>query len=152
MSDFERRILELQLVLPPAPKPVGAYQPVVIEGGIAFLSGQISKTGDGKILSGKLGKEVSLEAGREAARIAVLNVLSMIKHLIGFNRFKRILRIVGYVQTDPSFFQIPDVVNGASELLIQVFEEKGMHARSAVGVSSLPLNASVEIEATIAIQ
>ena len=148
MADFSKRIQELKLILPKPPQPVGAYQPVVMAGNIAYLSGQISRTADGKILTGKIGGALTLEQGQEGAKVAVLNVISLIQNLVG-PRFERILRIVGYVQCEPSFKDIHLVMNPASELLQAVFGEKGIHARSAVGMASLPLDACVEIEATV---
>lgn len=149
MTDFSKRIQELKLNLPKPPQPVGAYQPVVTAGPVAYLSGQISRTADGKLLTGKVGSRLSLEEGQEAAKAAVLNVISIIQNIIGFNRFDRMLRIVGYVQCDPAFQDIHLVMNPASELLQSVFGGQGIHARSAVGMSSLPLDACVEIEATL---
>lgn len=146
---YEEAIARLSLELPPAPQPVGFYRPVMISGSLAFLSGQISRLADGTILTGKAGEGVSLEAAREAARAAALNVLSVIKHQIGFDRFKRVVRLVGYVQSGPGFYEISQVMNAASELMLAVFGDAGVHARSAVGMSSLPLNAVVEIEATL---
>ena len=150
-SPFEEVIHKLKLDLPPAPKPVGSYHPVVISGKMAFVSGQVSKDSKGNIFSGKIGKELTLAQGQEAARLAALNVVSLIKNHIGFDRFVRVLRVVGYVQTASDFYEIPQVVNGASDLFLQIFQDKGIHARSAVGVASLPMNAAVEIEATLEI-
>ena len=135
--------------LPPPPKPVGSYHPVVIAGAQAFLSGQISKRPDGTVLAGKVGGDLTLAEGEEAARLASLNVLSVLKHFIGFEKLERILRVTGYVQTAPDFYEISKVMNAASDLFLQVLGEKGIHARSAVGMASLPLNAAVEIEVTV---
>lgn len=144
--DIERKLLELGLSLPPAPKPVGLYQPVVVSGKLAFLSGQVSKDAEGKVLAGKVGKDLSLAEGQAAARLAALNALSIMKHLIGFEKISRMLKMTGFVQAASDFYEIPAVVNGASELLAGVFGEQGAHARSAVGMASLPMNAAVEIE------
>ena len=142
----EEKLYELGLSIPPAPKPVGHYQPVVISGNLAFLSGQVSKDSKGKLLTGKVGKDLSLAEGQTAARLAALNALSVMKHLIGFDRIRRVVKMTGFVQTAPDFYQIPEVLNKASELLTAVMGEHGAHARSAVGMASLPLNAAVEIE------
>ncbi len=150
--NIEDKVKELGYSLPPPPKPVGSYHPVVYGGKVAYLSGQIAKQADGKLITGKLGTELTLVQGQDAARAAALNVLSIIHHLIKTERFERILRMVGYVQTQPDFSDIPQVMNAASDLLISVLGEKGVHARSAVGMSSLPLNSAVEIEATILIR
>jgi enamine deaminase RidA (YjgF/YER057c/UK114 family) len=146
MTTPEEKITQSGLSLPSAPKPVGLYQPCVVSGKLAFLSGQISKDADGKILTGKVGKDLSLEEGQKAARLAALNALSIMKHLIGFEKIRRVVKMTGFVQTAPDFYEIPAVVNGASELLVEVLGEQGSHARSAVGMASLPLNAAVEIE------
>ncbi|MDD5225982.1 MAG: RidA family protein [Candidatus Omnitrophica bacterium] len=111
-----------------------------------FLERQISKDAEGKILTGKVGKDLSLEQGQKAARLAALSALSIMKHLIGFEKIRRVVKMTGFVQTAPDFYEIPAVVNGASELLVEVLGEQGTHARSAVGMASLPLNAAVEIE------
>jgi enamine deaminase RidA (YjgF/YER057c/UK114 family) len=142
----EENITRLGLSLPPAPKPVGLYQPFVVSGKLAFLSGQISKDAEGKILTGKVGKDLSLAEGQAAARLAALNALSIMKHLIGFEKIRRVVKMTGFVQTAPDFYEIPAVVNGASELFAAVMGEQGAHARSAVGMASLPMNAAVEIE------
>lgn len=142
----EEKLTQLGLSLPPAPKPLGLYQPVVVSGKLAFLSGQVSKDETGKILAGKVGAGLSLDEGKAAARSAALSALSIMKHLIGFEKINRVVKMTGFVQAAPDFYEIPAVVNGASELLGEVLGEKGIHARSAVGVASLPMNAAVEIE------
>lgn len=142
----EEKITQLGLLLPPASKPVGLYQPFVVSGKLVFLSGQISKDAEGKILTGKVGKDLSLPEGQAAARLAGLNALSIMKHLIGFEKIRRIVKMTGFVQTAPDFYEIPAVLNKASELFAEVLGEQGEHARSAVGMVSLPLNAAVEIE------
>ncbi len=149
MMTPDKKIEQLGLELPMAPQPAGLYQPVVISGKWAYLSGQISKDAEGKILMGKVGQELSLDQGREAARLAALNALSIMKNLIGFKKIARIVKVTGFVQAAPDFYQIPDVLNKASELFVEVFGDAGRHARSAVGVSSLPLNAAVEIETVL---
>lgn len=143
---IESRLKELGLLLPPAPKPVGLYRPFVISGNLAFLSGQISKDAAGKILEGKVGGGLSLSQGQEAAKLAALGALSIMKNVIGFKKIVRVVKMTGFVQTAPDFYEIPEVLNKASELFAGVMGEQGAHARSAVGVTSLPLNAAVEIE------
>ena len=145
-NPFDENLKKAGLQLPPAPKPVGLYQPFVVSGKLAFLSGQISRDADGKILTGKVGGVLSVEEGQKAARLAALNALSIMKHLIGFEKISRVVKMTGFVQAAPDFYEIPSVVNGASELLLEVMGEQGAHARSAVGMASLPLNAAVEIE------
>ena len=144
--NIEENLKKIGLQLPPVPKPVGLYQPVVVSGKLAFLSGQVSKDAEGKILAGKVGKDLSLAEGKAAARLAALNALSIMKHRIGFDKIRRVVKMTGFVQTAPDFYEIPAVVNGASELLAEVLGEEGAHARSAVGMASLPMNAAVEIE------
>lgn len=145
---LEEKLQKLGLKLPEAPVPVGSYRPVLESGGFAFLSGQISKTADGKLLEGTLGKELQLEDGLKAAEAAALNVVSIAKNLIDLERIEKLVRVVGYVQVTPDFTDIHKVMNGASDLFLKLFEDNGLHARSAVGVASLPLNAAVEVEAT----
>ncbi len=142
----EEKIIQLGLSLPPAPKPAGLYQPCVVSGNLVFLSGQISRDIAGKILEGKVGDGLSLAQGQEAAKLAALNALSIMKNTIGFSKIARIVKMTGFVQTAPDFHEIPAVLNKASELFAEVMGEPGAHARSAVGVTSLPLNAAVEIE------
>lgn len=152
MTDYEETLKKLNLIIPAAPNPVGSYRPVVFSGNLAFLSGQVSRRADGSILAGKVGKELSVEQGKEAARVAALNVISVIQHLIGFQKFEKFVRIVGYVQTAPDFADHSSITNGASDLFLEVFGQKGIHARSSIGMASLPLNAAVEIEATLQIR
>ena len=146
MMTPEEKITQLGLFLPPASKPVGLYQPVVVSGKLAFLSGQLSKDAQGRLVTGKVGKDLSIAEGQAAARLAALGALSIMKDLIGFEKISRVVKMAGFVQTVPDFYEIPAVVNGASELFVEVMGEKGTHARSAVGVASLPMNAAVEIE------
>jgi enamine deaminase RidA (YjgF/YER057c/UK114 family) len=144
--DIDLKLSELGLTLPPAPKPAGLYRPVVISGTLAFLSGQISRDAEGKVLEGKVGGGLSLAQGQEAAKIAALNLLSIMENVIGFAKIARIVKMTGFVQAAPDFYEVPAVMNKASELFAEVMGEPGAHARSAVGVASLPLNAAVEIE------
>jgi enamine deaminase RidA (YjgF/YER057c/UK114 family) len=146
MMTPEEKITQLGLPLPPASKPVGLYQPCVRSGNLAFLSGQISRDITGKILEGKVGGGLSLAQGQEAAKLAALSALSIMKNMIGFSKIVRIVKMTGFVQTAPDFYEIPAVLNKASELFSEVMGEQGAHARSAVGVASLPLNAAVELE------
>lgn len=137
------------LELPPAPGPAGAYQPFLVSEGIVFMSGQISRDAGGRVLTGRLGAELSMEEGKQATRWAALQALSLIRSEIGFERVGQFLRLVGYVQSTFDFHLQSDVMNGASGLLVDIFGPKGRHARSAVGAVSLPLNAAVELELTL---
>jgi enamine deaminase RidA (YjgF/YER057c/UK114 family) len=143
---LEEKIKQLGIELSPAPQPIGLYQPVVVSGKLAFLSGQLSKDAGGKLLTGKVGGDISLEEGQKAARLAAINALAVIKTFITFEKVVRIVKMTGFAQAAPDFYQVPEVINKASELFGEVFGESGKHARSAVGVASLPLNAAVEIE------
>ncbi len=147
-----RKICERwELKLPPPPKPVGAYRPLIQSDRLVFLSGQISKNAEGQVITGTLGLNLSVEEGKQAARCAVLQAVSLIRSEMELDKVQQILRVVGYVQSSPDFHSQSDVMNGASELLVEIFGEIGRHARSAVGVASLPLNAAVELELTLKI-
>lgn len=146
---YDNRIKKLHIFLPPVQETIGSYQPVVITPGYAFISGQLSKAEDGKIITGKVGSDISLEEGRVAARLAAIHLLSIIRNAVGYDQFERIVKINGYVQSAPDFYDLPRVINGASDLLRDVFDDNGLHARSAVGMVSLPLNAAVELDAII---
>ena len=148
MSIYEDKIKELGLLLPEPAKPAGIYQPFVIAGNLAFLSGQLGRV-SGALVTGKVGKDLDLKQAQAAAKGAGLHVLSLIQHGIGWNKFKRIVKLSGFVQVDPAFTEISAVINGASEVLAQVLGEAGAHARTSVGVASLPQNAAIEIEVVI---
>jgi len=145
-----QRISELGIVLPQVATPAGAYVPAVVSGNLVFTAGQIPLV-DGKLAAtGKVGKDLTAEQAKEIARICALNAVAAVKSVIGdLDRVKKVVKVVGFVSSDPSFSQQPAVVNGASELLEQIFGEKGIHARSAVGVAVLPLDAPVEVELTV---
>jgi enamine deaminase RidA (YjgF/YER057c/UK114 family) len=152
MGKVESRINELALSLPEAPKPVAAYVPAKQTGNLVFTAGQLPTINGELISKGLLGQDVEIEDANKAARICTLNALAAIKGVIGdLDRIKQIVRVVGYVASDATFTQQPAVANGASELLLEIFGENGKHARSAIGVAVLPLNASVEIELTVEI-
>ena len=153
MGKVESRINELKLLLPDAPKPVAAYIPAKQTGNLVFTAGQLPMVSGELISKGLLGQDVEVDEANKAARICTLNALAAIKGVIGdLDRIKQIVRVVGYVASVPTFTQQPAVVNGASELLLEIFGENGKHARSAVGMAVLPLNASVEIELTVEIE
>jgi enamine deaminase RidA (YjgF/YER057c/UK114 family) len=144
----ESRVQELGLKLPPVPKPGGVYKPVLIVNNLLFVSGQGPLKNDGTQIKGKLGKELTLEEGKFAARQVGLTMLSTIKaHFGELTRIKRLVKVLGMVNSMPEFDQHPAVINGFSELMAEVFgEENGIGARSAVGMI-LPGNIAVEIEA-----
>jgi enamine deaminase RidA (YjgF/YER057c/UK114 family) len=153
MGKVESKLNELKLLLPGAPKPVAAYIPAKQTGNLVFTAGQLPMVNGELISKGILGQDVEIDEANKAARICTLNALAAIKGVIGdLDRIKQIVRVVGYVASVPTFTQQPAVVNGASELLLEIFGENGKHARSAVGMAVLPLNASVEIELTVEIE
>ncbi|CAG6394827.1 RidA family protein [Streptomyces cocklensis] len=141
------RLAELGLTLPDVVPPLAAYQPAVRSGDYVYTSGQLPMV-DGKLVAtGKVGAEVTPEQAKELARVCALNALAAVKSVVGdLDRIARVVKVVGFVASDPAFTGQPGVVNGASELLGEVLGEKGVHARSAVGVAVLPLDAPVEVE------
>ena len=150
MSNIENKIKELGLQLPEPPKPLAAYIPAKQAGNLVFTAGQLPMVNGEIILKGLLGQEIEIEPAYNAAKICTLNALSAIKGVIGdLDKIKQVVRVVGYVASVPTFTQQPAVVNGASEFLLEIFGDKGKHARSAVGMAVLPLNAAVEIELTV---
>ena len=153
MGKVESRINELNISLPEASKPVAAYIPAKQTGKLVFTAGQLPMVNGELFSKGLLGQDVEIDEANNAARICTLNALAAIKGVIGnLDRIKQIVRVVGYVASVPTFTQQPAVVNGASELLLEIFGENGKHARSAVGMAALPLNASVEIELTVEVE
>lgn len=146
----EARLKELAIELPAVATPAGAYVPAVISGNLVFTAGQIPLV-DGKLMAeGKVGSEISPEQGREIARRCALNAIAAVKSVLGdLDRVKKVVKVVGFVASSPDFTGQPGVINGASELLEQVFGQAGIHARSAVGVAVLPLDAPVEVELII---
>ena len=153
MSRIELKLNELGILLPEPAKPVAAYIPAKQTGKLVFTAGQLPMVQGELISKGLLGQDVEIEEANKAARICTLNALAAIKGVIGdLDRIKQIVRVVGYVASIPTFTQQPAVVNGASELLLEIFGENGKHARSAVGMAVLPLNASVEIELTVEVE
>ena len=144
---FEARLKELGIELPAPPKPVATYVPAVQAGDLLFLSGVIPVRHGKLTMEGKLGRDLTVEQGYEAARIALLNALSIVRTELGsLDRVKRIVRLVGHVASAEGFVQQPAVINGASDLLVSIFGEAGRHARVAVGSVQLPLNSPVELE------
>ena len=143
----ENRLRELGIELPPAPAPVASYVPVVVSSGLAYVSGQVPMAEGQLLWTGKLGAELDLEAGAEAARRCALQALSALRAELGsLDRVRRIVKVSVYVASDRGFTDQPKVANGASDLLVQVFGDAGRHARAAVGVAELPLGGPVEVE------
>jgi enamine deaminase RidA (YjgF/YER057c/UK114 family) len=143
----EDRIAELGVELPPAPQALASYVPVVVAGGFAFVSGQVPMSEGALIWSGKLGAELDVETGAQAARRCALQVLAALRGELGsLDRVRRIVKVTVWVASADGFTDQPKVANGASDLLVEVFGEAGRHARAAVGVPELPLGAPVEVE------
>ncbi|MCK0197588.1 RidA family protein [Ancylobacter sp. 6x-1] len=150
-GSVDARLATLGLIIPTPTAPAANYVPSVQSGNLLFISGQIS-IADGTLLTGKLGADVDLEAGRAAARQCGINLIAQIKAAIGdLDRVKRVVKLVAFVNSTPDFTDQPKVVNGCSDLFVEVFGDAGRHARSAVGVAALPFNVSVEIEAIVEI-
>lgn len=144
---IEEALSSLGIVLPSPPAPAGSYVPVVITGNLAFVAGQIPMEAGKLKFAGKVGKDLPIEAGQQAARLCTVNALAQLKVALGsLDRIMKIVKVTGYVNCEPTFTEQPKVINGSSDLLVQLFGEKGRHARAAVGVSSLPLDGAVEVE------
>jgi enamine deaminase RidA (YjgF/YER057c/UK114 family) len=143
----EEKLSALGISLPIPPDPAGSYVPVVVSGNLAFVAGQIPAQGNHIKFRGKV---VSIETGQQAARLCTINALAQLRSSLGsLDRVKQVIKLTGFVNCDPSFTDHPKVINGASDLLVQLFGEKGKHARAAVGVSSLPFDSAVEIDLII---
>ena len=141
------RLARLGIEIPPAPDPVANYVNGVRTGNLIFLAGKGPRRADGTEISGKLGADLSVEQGYEAARLTAINQLAVLKAMIGdLDRVVRIVKVLGMVNSDPSFVAQPAVINGFSDLMVEVFGERGRHARAAVGMASLPRGQAVEIE------
>ena len=152
-ESFEQRLRDLGLELPPQAKPVAVYVPAVVTANLLFTAGHIPRSRDGALIQGRIGDDLTLDEGADAARLVALHVLSTVRGTLGtLDRVVRLVKVLGMVNCTPDFTQQPQVVNGFSELMVQVFgEEAGKAARSAVGMGSLPLNVPVEIEAVFEI-
>ena len=146
---IEENIKELNITLPEPKAPVGSYVAAMKSGNFLFISGQISTDNKGQLIKGKIGSELNVEQGYEAAMRCGLSLLSQAKKACNgdLSQIKSCIKITGYVNSNDNFIDQPKVINGASELLVKVFGESGKHARAAVSVNSLPLGAAVEIEA-----
>ena len=150
---IDQRLAELGLTLPQPAAPVASYVPAVLSGNLLYLSGQISFAEDGSLITGRLGETVDLEAGQAAARQCGLMVLAQVKAALGsLDRVARIVKLGVFVNSAADFTDQPKVANGASDLMQQVFGEAGRHARSAVGVPTLPLGVAVEIDAIVEVR
>jgi enamine deaminase RidA (YjgF/YER057c/UK114 family) len=147
---IEDRLKSLNIILPTPPKPAGSYIPVVTSGNLAFVSGQIPMQ-DGKVMfTGKVPTEKSIEEAQGAAKLCAINILAQLKSNLGsLDKITKIVRLSGFVNSAPDFSEQPKIINSASDLFFEILGEKGKHSRIAVGVSSLPLNSTVEIDAVV---
>lgn len=153
MSAVEDRLAELGLEVPEVAAPVAAYVPVVQDGNLVYTSGQLPLTGGKLGAAGKVGAEVTAEEAAKLAQTCALNAIAAVKSQVGdLDKVTRVIKVVGFVASDPSFTGQPAVINGASELLAKAFGERGAHARSAVGVAALPMDAPVEVEIVVSVQ
>ena len=147
-QSIDSRLASLNLTLPPAAAPIANYVPYLNTQNFLFISGQLSKTADGREVTGRLGESLSTSEGQEAAVLAALNLLAQARSAIGeLEKIEQVVRINGFVCATPDFTEHPQVINGASDLLANVLGEAGRHTRAAVGVSSLPAGCAVEIDA-----
>ena len=150
---IENRLAELGIALPQAAAPVASYVPSVETGGLLHISGQISVAEDGSLIKGRLGEDIDLDGGQQAARRCGIMLLAQIKAALGsLDRVERIVKLGAFVNSAPSFTDQPKVANGASELMQEVFGDIGRHARSAVGVAALPLGVAVEVDAIVQVK
>lgn len=147
---IEARLEELGIALPQAAAPVASYVPLVVEGGFVHISGQLPFI-DGKVVTGRLGEDVDLDAGMAAARACGLMILAQLKAAGLLEKVERVVKLGAFINSTGDFTDQPKVANGASDLMVEVFGDKGRHARAAVGVPVLPLGAAVEVDAVIAV-
>lgn len=148
--DPEAKLRELNITLPEPPSPVANYVNGVQAGNLIFLAGKGPRRADGSEITGKLGLDVSIEEGYEGARLTAINQLAVLKAMLGdLKKVKRIVKVLGLVNSDPAFIDQPKVINGFSDLMVDVFGERGKHARAAIGVATLPRGQAVEIELVV---
>ena len=150
----DKRLKENNIVLPEAPAPVGSYVASKIVGKLLYISGQISMNSKGELIKGKLGKDLNTENGYKAAERCALSILAQAKKILSgdLDKIKSCIKIVGFVNSTDDFIEQPKVINGASDMLVKILEDKGMHTRAAVSVNSLPLGVAVEIDAIFEIK
>jgi enamine deaminase RidA (YjgF/YER057c/UK114 family) len=151
---IDARLTELGITLPKAAPPVANYVPWVITGNLVFISGQGPMGPGGVEFRGKLGRDLEAEEGQKAARLTALNVIAQLREAVGgdLDRVKRCVKLLGFVNSTPEFNQQPAVINGASDIIVEIFGEAGRHARSAVSAPSLPIDIAVEVEAIFEIE
>ena len=151
---IDNKLKELNIVLDEASKPAGSYVPYVISNNLVFISGQLPFINGSITIKGKVGSEVSVEDGIKMAEVCAKALLSQLKSACNGNldKVKKVVKLGGFVASDPNFIDHPKIINGASDLIVKIFEDKGKHSRFAVGVASLPLNTPVEIEGIFEIE
>ena len=148
MQNIEERLVQLGITLPSVPAPMANYVPFTLTGNLLYLSGQGPKTDDGDWIRGQVGKDVSVEQAYQAARLIGMRLLAVAQGALGsLQRIKRVIKVNGFVNAVPEFQDQPAVINGCSDLFVDLLGDAGRHARSAIGVSNLPLGIAVEIEA-----
>lgn len=151
--DYDKKLKELGITLPEPTKPMANYVKAVRTGNLLFLAGHGPTRADGTNITGKVGKDLTVEQGYDAARQTGIQLLATLKNELGdLNRVKRIVKVLGMVNCPADFTEQPKVINGFSDLMVAVFGEKGKHARSAVGINSLPMNIAVEIEIVVEVE
>jgi len=153
-GQYEQKLVQLGIKLPDVPTPAANYVPFAITGNLVFLSGQVCKA-DGKVTHiGKVGREIDLAGGKSAARTCAINLIAALKLALGgdLDRMVRLVSVRGYVSSDPSFTDQPQVINGASDLFVEVFGDAGRHSRTAIGVAALPSDCAVEVDAVFEIR
>ena len=149
----EENLIAKGIKLPVLPKPTASYVNAVRTGNLIYLSGKGPLRNDGSYITGKSGKEVSIEQGYEAARLTAILQIAVLKDMLGdLGKVKRIVKVLGLVNSSPDFYDQPKVINGYSDLMVEIFGEKGKHARSAIGVASLPMNIAVEVEMIVEVE
>jgi enamine deaminase RidA (YjgF/YER057c/UK114 family) len=152
-QDAETKLKEKGIVLPPPSSPIGNYVNVVRVGNLLFLAGKGPQKADNTYITGKVGRDLTIEQGYEAARITAINHLAVIKNELGtLNKVKRIVKVLGMVNCTEDFKDQPKVINGYSDLMVEIFGDKGKHARAAVGMYALPLNMAVEVEVIVEVE
>ena len=147
--EIEKKLKELNIILPSAPEPVGSYVASKIVGKLLYISGQISIDSNGKLIKGKLGKDLNVEDGYNAASRCALSIISQAKKCLSndFSKIKSCIKLTGFVNSSEDFIDQPKVINGASDMIVKIFGNSGMHTRAAISTNSLPLGVAVEVDA-----
>jgi enamine deaminase RidA (YjgF/YER057c/UK114 family) len=149
----DENLKKLGIVIPPASPPLFNYVAVTIHNGVAYVAGHIPREGTNILFTGKLGGDITLDQGKEAARVCIVQALSSLQGALGnLNRVEQVLKMVGFVASAPGFVDQPKVIDAASDLIVAIFGDKGRHARSAIGVAELPRGVPVEIELIVAVK